>query len=160
MAEYRRIASLKTAEDFLSHMAALGIEMPFDADLAADGALAQPFAAAGRTVGNRFCVLPMEGWDGTADGRPTELTFRRWRRFGAGGAKLIWGGEAVAVRADGRASPNELLLTEETLPGFTALREALIDEHRRCHGRIDDLLVGLQLTHSGRFARPREHARL
>jgi 2,4-dienoyl-CoA reductase-like NADH-dependent reductase (Old Yellow Enzyme family) len=141
-------------------MAALGIEMPFDADLAADGALAQPFAAAGRRVGNRFCVLPMEGWDGTADGRPTELTFRRWRRFGAGGAKLIWGGEAVAVRADGRASPNELLLTEETLPGFTALREALIDEHRRCHGRIDDLLVGLQLTHSGRFARPREHDRL
>jgi NADPH2 dehydrogenase len=162
MAGYRRIASLKTAEDFLSRLAALGIEMPFDADLlpAPDGPLAQPFAAAGRTVGNRFCVLPMEGWDGTADGRPTELTFRRWRRFGASGAKLIWGGEAVAVRADGRASPNELLLTEETLPSFASLREALIDEHRRCHGRVDDLLVGLQLTHSGRFARPREHSRL
>jgi 2,4-dienoyl-CoA reductase-like NADH-dependent reductase (Old Yellow Enzyme family) len=162
MAEYRRIAGLKTAEDFLSHMAVIGANMPFDADLlpAPDGPLAQPFAVAGQTVGNRFCVLPMEGWDGTADGRPTELTFRRWRRFGAGGAKLIWGGEAVAVRADGRASPNELLLTEESLASFAALREALIDEHRQRHGRVDDLLVGLQLTHSGRFARPREHGRL
>ena len=162
MAAYRPIASLKTAEDFLNRLAALGVEMPFDADLlpAPDGPLAKPFAVAGRTVGNRFCVLPMEGWDGTADGRPTELTFRRWRRFGAGGAKLIWGGEAVAVRADGRASPNELLLTEESLASFAALREALIDEHQQCHGRVDDLLVGLQLTHSGRFARPREHGRL
>ena len=83
MAEYRPIASLKTAELFLSRLAALGVEMLFDADLLSAGPLAQSFTAAGRTVGNRFCVLPMEGWDGTADGRPTELTFRRWRRFGA-----------------------------------------------------------------------------
>ncbi len=159
MAEYRAIASLKTAEDFLSRLAALSVEMPFDAAIQPGGPLAQPIAAAGRTIGNRFCVLPMEGWDGTVDGRPAELTFRRWRRFGAGGAKLIWGGEAVAVRADGRASPNELLITEESLPDLAALREALIDEHRQCHGRVDDLLVGLQLTHSGRFARPREYGR-
>ena len=162
MAEYRPIASLKTAEDFLRRLADLRVKMPFDAEVrpAPDGPLAQPLSAAGRPVGNRFCVLPMEGWDGDADGRPTERTFRRWRRFGAGGAKLIWGGEAVAVRPDGRATPNELLLTEETLPHVAALREALIDEHRRCHGRTDDLLVGLQLTHSGRFAGPHERGRL
>ena len=162
MAEYRPVATLKTAEDFLRRLDDLGVAMPFDAEVrpAPDGPLARTLSAAGRTVGNRFCVLPMEGWDADADGRPTERTFRRWRRFGAGGAKLIWGGEAVAVRADGRATPNELLLTEETLPDLAALREALIDEHRQCHGRTDDLLVGLQLTHSGRFAGPRERGRL
>ena len=162
MAEYRPVASLKTAEDFLGRLAALGVDMPFDADVrpTPDGPLARPLSVEGRTVGNRFCVLPMEGWDADADGRPTDLTTRRWRRFGAGGAKLIWGGEAVAVRPDGRATPNELLLTEETLPDLAALRVALIDEHRRYHGRTDDLLVGLQLTHSGRFAGPSERGRL
>ncbi len=110
----------------------------------------------GRTVGNRFCILPMEGWDAESDGRPSERTFRRWRRFRASGAKLIWGGEAVAVRPDGRATPNELLIEEATLSGLAALRDALVEEHRRSHGRTDDLLVGLQLTHSGRFAGPHE----
>src|SRR5438477_7437699 len=102
----------------------------------------------------------MEGWDGTADGKPTELTIRRWKNFGVSGAKLIWGGEAVAVRQDGRANPNQLLLTEATLTDLAALREALVAEHRQQFGRTDDLLVGLQLTHAGRFARPREHSRL
>ena len=50
----------------------------------------------------------MEGWDGTRDGMPTELTRRRWQRFGRSGAGWIWGGEAVAVRADGRANPHQL----------------------------------------------------
>ncbi|MGH7789608.1 MAG: hypothetical protein ACRERC_22240 [Candidatus Binatia bacterium] len=55
-------------------------------------------------LANRFVVQPMEGWDGTDDGRPTPLTERRWRNFGRSGAAWIWGGEAVAVRAGGRAA--------------------------------------------------------
>ena len=77
----------------------------------------------GVRVGNRFCILPMEGWDGTRDGEPSELTRRRWRNFGISGAKLIWGGEAVAVRHDGRANPNQLLMTPATQPAIAALRE-------------------------------------
>ena len=42
-------------------------------------------------LGNRWAILPMEGWDGTADGRPTDLVRRRWRRFGESGAKLDLG---------------------------------------------------------------------
>src|SRR5690349_14209212 len=102
----------------------------------------------------------MEGWDGTREGRPTELTFRRWQRFGASGAKLIWGGEAVAVRNDGRANPHQLLLIEDTLTDLAHLRETLVEEHRQRFGRTDDLLVGLQLTHSGRFAHPNDSDRL
>jgi NADPH2 dehydrogenase len=156
MATYRRLASLKTADDLRAYLTALGITLPLDEDLeiGPDAPLARPYREHGLYVGNRFCILPMEGWDGTADGRPSELTFRRWRRFGASGAKLIWGGEAVAVRTDGRDNPNQLLLNEDNLPALAALREALVDEHRRCFGREDDLLVGLQLTHSGRFSCP------
>ena len=57
----------------------------------------------------------MEGCDGTLDGQPGELTLRRYRRFGAGGAKLIWG-EAAAVVEEGRANPRQLLVNESTCP--------------------------------------------
>jgi 2,4-dienoyl-CoA reductase-like NADH-dependent reductase (Old Yellow Enzyme family) len=98
----------------------------------------------------------MEGWDGTSDGEPSDLTTRRWRHFGESGAKLIWGGEAVAVTHQGRANPNQLLLTASTESSLAALRNTLVSAHRdRFGANADgDLFLGLQLTHSGRFARP------
>ena len=96
----------------------------------------------------------MEGWDGTPDGHPSDLTVRRWQRFGQSGAKLIWGGEAVAIRHDGRANPNQLVANESTLPDLAHLRNALLAEHKARFANTDDVLIGLQLTHSGRFARP------
>lgn len=162
MTAYRRIAQLKTADDFRAHLTVLGIRMPFDEELlhGPDAPLARPCMVDGRTIGNRFAILPMEGWDGTRDGRANDLTRRRWQHFGASGAKLIWGGEAVAVRPDGRANPNQLLINNDTLADLAALRETLVVEHRRQFGRTDDLHVGLQLTHSGRFARPNDKGRL
>lgn len=150
------MASLKTAEAFQSRLAALGLDLPFDEALLAapDSPLAAPLGAAGLRAGNRWCVLPMEGWDGTRDGRPSELTRRRWGRFGQSGAKIIWGGEAVAVRADGRANPNQLVIDGRTIGALADLREHLVSAHRERFGSSDDLLVGLQLTHSGRYARP------
>jgi 2,4-dienoyl-CoA reductase-like NADH-dependent reductase (Old Yellow Enzyme family) len=162
LAHYTRVAQLKTPEAFAAHLAALGVHLPFDRALeTGPGApLAQPFDLDGRVIGNRFAILPMEGWDGTADGRPTDLTRRRWERFGASGAKLIWGGEAVAVRADGRANPQQLMINAHTLSGLAGLRQALLDTHRNDHGDTGDLCLGLQLTHSGRFARPERKDRL
>ena len=97
-----------------------------------------------------------KGWDGTPDGEPSDLTTRRWQNFGKSGAKLIWGGEAVAVRHDGRANPHQLLLTPRTLPAIARLREQLIAAHRDRFGADADadLYIGLQLTHSGRFSKP------
>ncbi len=114
---FPRIASLKTAQAFRDRLAALGIALPFDETLQSAPAspLARPLESGGLRAGNRWCILPMEGWDGTLDGRPSELTTRRWRHFGLSGAKLIWGGEAVAVREDGRANPNQLVIRDETV---------------------------------------------
>ena len=157
---YRRVASFKTAADLRAYLAQSQIDLSFDDVLARgpNAPLARPYHLPnGFTIGNRFCVLPMEGWDGTTDGRPTDLTLRRWQRFGLSGAKLIWGCEAVAVRPDGRANPNQLMINDQTLGDLIALREALVAAHP---GRTDDLLIGLQLTHSGRFARPNDKKRL
>ena len=160
---YPRVAALRTAEAFGAHLAGEGITLPFDRELAAAGQspLGQPFELGGVRVGNRFCVLPMEGWDGTRDGEPSDLTIRRWQNFGRSGAKLIWGGEAVAVRHDGRANPNQLLITSRTQPAIARLREQLIAAHleRFGAGADADLYIGLQLTHSGRFAKPNLHER-
>ncbi len=157
MTPIKRIAQLKTPQEFQDHLDACGARIPFDEALESTGPLAQPFTLNdGRTIGNRFCILPMEGWDGTTDGFPTDLTVRRWERFGRSGAKLIWGGEAVAVRPDGRANPNQLMLNRDTAPAIAGLLATL----RKAHGDTRGLLVGLQLTHSGRFARPTDKAKL
>jgi 2,4-dienoyl-CoA reductase-like NADH-dependent reductase (Old Yellow Enzyme family) len=153
---YPRVASLKTAAAFRAHLERSSISLEFDDIVDASGALAQPIEVDGVRVGNRFCVLPMEGWDGTTSGEPSDLTRRRWRNFGKSGAKLMWGGEAVAVRHDGRANPNQLMLTPATQKSIGSLRDELISAHREHFGSNADadLYLGLQITHSGRFARP------
>lgn len=159
---YRRVASLKTADAFADYLSQLGVELPFDRELqpGADSPLGQAYQLDGFTIGNRFSILPMEGWDGTPDGRPSDLTVRRWKHFGESGAKLIWGGEAVAVRHDGRANPNQLISNDQTAAELGRLRQVLVDAHHEKCGRTDDLLIGLQLTHSGRFARPNDKKKL
>jgi 2,4-dienoyl-CoA reductase-like NADH-dependent reductase (Old Yellow Enzyme family) len=156
-----RIGQLHDVAAFQQHVQRLGLELPCDARILAgsEGSpLARPLDVGGFTVGNRWCVQPMEGWDGTTGGEPTEATLRRWEHFGESGAKLIWGGEAFAVQEDGRANPNQLGVVGEDLDraerGLRALHERLVAAHRQRFGTSDDLLVGLQLTHSGRFCRP------
>jgi NADPH2 dehydrogenase len=161
MADIKQIKRLATIDQFSARLAELGIDdlIGVDADVEPGGPLAQPFtvtdASAGElVVGNRFCVLPMEGWDGTIFGAPTELVARRWRRFGESGAKLVWGGEAVAVHPDGRANPHQLVSRPATTGPIAGLRLDLEMAHYQAMGDSDDLVIGLQLTHSGRWSRP------
>ena len=153
---YVHLGSLRSAEAFKRHLSEHDIPIPCDDEIATgSGApLAQPLRSNGISIGNRFAIHPMEGWDGTPDGRPTDLTLRRWANFGRSGAKLIWGGEAVAVRHDGRANPNQLLIGQYSLDDLSRLRETLVAEHKKTTGSVDGLLIGLQLTHSGRYSRP------
>jgi len=156
-----QVKRLRTIAELRARLDVLGIadELGIDDDVDPRGALAEPFtftdgATGEHAVGNRFAVLPMEGWDGDANGHPTDLVRRRWRRFGESGAKLVWGGEAVAVRHDGRANPNQLVINATTIDDLAALRVELVDAHVAAHGSDGGLVVGLQLTHSGRWARP------
>ena len=157
MAEYPKVAQLKTVEALRDRLAELGLELPVDDAIltAAQGSpLARPIEIGPLRCGNRWCIHPMEGWDANRDGTPSELTLRRWRHFGQSGAKLIWGGEAAAVQPDGRANPNQTLATPSNKAGLAVLRSGCLAAHRQAHGTTDDLVIGLQLTHSGRFSRP------
>lgn len=93
----------------------------------------------------------MEGCDGELDGNPGALTFRRYRRFGAGGAKLIWF-EACAVVAEGRANPRQLWIHRGSVKRLGELLHECREAHRREFGTCDDLVTVLQLTHSGRYS--------
>lgn len=157
MSKYPRVASLKTADDLAAHAETLGVDLPIDRDfVGGDGcALARPLTIGDHDLDNRFCILPMEGWDGTTDGRPSDLTHRRWRNFGISGAAWIWGGEAVAVRHDGRANPNQLTMTDANASSIEALKDDMLDARRERFGE-GGFFIGLQLTHSGRWARPNE----
>lgn len=139
--DHPQVKSLKTAEAFQAHLASLGVRLPFDDPPELD-ALRAPIEVAGRPCANRFAILPMEGWDGTDDGRPTDLVRRRWQRFGSSGAGLVWGGEAFAVHPDGRANPHQLCLGPTSADDLAELRSLL----------APDQVTGLQLTHSGRWS--------
>ncbi|QDU97257.1 oxidoreductase [Lignipirellula cremea] len=161
MSRYSKIAQLKTVAALRERLDALGVEIPLDDDVltAEQGSpLAEPLQIGPLRAGNRWCIHPMEGWDAEADGSPSPLTLRRWRNFGRSGAKLIWGGEAAAVQPDGRANPRQTLATSANRHGLSSLLTACQEAHAEQFGKIDDLLVGLQLTHSGRFSRPHSKA--
>jgi NADPH2 dehydrogenase len=164
---YLKIGHFKEVSAFKAQIAALHLNLPCDDRIlsAHEGSpLAQPFDISGSVVGNRWCIHPMEGWDGTTTGEPTDHTIRRWEHFGESGAKLIWGGEAFAVQADGRANPHQIGVIDDDVPraeaGARRLLEALTRAHQAKFQKTDDLLVGLQLTHSGRFCRPRDKKKL
>jgi NADPH2 dehydrogenase len=161
---YPRIGGHHSVTDFRRHLESLHLQLPVD-DRALSAAelspLAEPFMLNDRSIGNRWCVHPMEGWDGETDGRPSELTTRRWQHFGESGCKLIWGGEAFAVRPDGRANPRQIFNHPANLEPMRALLDTLRESHRQSFGErsTDDLYVGLQLTHSGRFCKPNRNDR-
>ncbi len=159
-----RIPTLKTPAAFREHVQSLGLDLRCDDDLATGdhSPLTQPVSDVtinGKTIGNRWAIHPMEGWDATTDGEPSEEVVRRWHRFGVSGAKLIYGGEAMAVRPDGRANPNQLIIQKGREKSLGSLVNTLTQAHGERYGSTDDLVIGFQLTHSGRFCRPNEKSR-
>jgi len=157
---YPKIAQLRGVAALRERLTELGLQLPMDdqaLSAAAGSPLAAPISVGSFEVANRWCIHAMEGWDANTDGSPSEHTLRRWRNFGLSGAKLIWGGEAAAVRPDGRANPNQTMAIAANRAGLTALVGELRTAHRHSFGSLDGLLVGLQLTHSGRFCKPNDH---
>jgi NADPH2 dehydrogenase len=143
--KFHSTADLETAA------AQLQLDLRFSDDFSP---LFRPVSIGPLRAGNALCVQPMEGCDATLDGHPDVLTYRRYERFGAGGAKLIWG-EAAAVVPEGRANSRQLLINPRTAADLERMLRQCRQAHRQTCGSDDDLVVGLQLTHSGRYSYPR-----
>jgi NADPH2 dehydrogenase len=153
----KRYFTYKTPADLRRDAQRLQIDVPLVEDREEiRRILARPVEISGddgraRRLGNSLAIHPMEGCDAEPDGSPGELTFRRYRRFGASGVKLIWF-EACAVVPEGRANPRQLLIH----PGSAAALEELLTECRSAHerefGTTRGLVCLLQLTHSGRYS--------
>ena len=103
------------------------------------------------TLPNRFVVQPMEGFDSGPDGEPAETGFRRYERFAAGGAGLIWF-EATAVRAEARCNSQQFWLHKNNVDRYAALEEKTRSIAKKEFGH--DIVSIIQLTHSGRYCKP------
>ena len=100
---------------------ASGLEVSLDA-IEDISILKEEVQAGELVIPNSLAIHPMEGWDGDSQGRPGKLTMRRYRRFAAGGAGLIWG-EATAVVGEARANPRQLWLNEKSKDSFRDMVE-------------------------------------
>jgi NADPH2 dehydrogenase len=147
---YRNLSELQQATESLGLRHVSFIEDP----ARVREILARPVRVGTFAVGNSLAINPMEGCDGKLDGTPDELTWRRYSRFAGGGAKLIWF-EATAVCPEGRANTRQLWIHPDNAREFSRLLEMMRRVHRERYGTCDDLLVPLQLTHSGRYSVPR-----
>jgi 2,4-dienoyl-CoA reductase (NADPH2) len=128
----------------------LGGELPFQDSVSP---LFEILTLGSKTLANRLAVQPMEGFDADTDGSPSELTFRRYRRYAEGGCGLIWF-EATSVVPEGRSNPHQLMLHPRNLDSF----KRLVDETRRSAQKVFGSSYGIflviQLTHSGRYSQP------
>ena len=115
--------------------------------------LAEPVQAGGLLIPNSLAVHPMEGCDGDSQGRPSKLTLRRYERFAAGGAGLLWV-EATAVVPEGRANPRQLWLNEKNKDSFAAMVKSIRQDATEAIGPMHKPVLVLQLTHSGRYSKP------
>ena len=152
---WRKVTEFKTPGEFSEYLKSENFSIGITEKIpSGGGALARPCELHGRTIGNRWAILPMEGWDCEQDGRPSELTRRRWLRFAISGAKLLYGTEAAAVMHSGRSNPRQLLVAPHTADALKNLCAEMRAAHKERFGRNEDLMIGLQLTHSGRFSHP------
>ncbi len=148
MSDFKRF-NLKTTEDLRAELKELSLELPISSDLEI---LKDRVPIGRRTLPNRFVVQPMEGFDADEDDfGPTELTFRRYRRYAAGGAGLIWF-EAAVICPEGRSNPRQLILTEENLDVWKRLVEETRKAAMQKYGH--EIVTVLQLAHSGRWSKP------
>jgi len=140
--------NMTTLGDLRDELNRLGLALPIETDLSI---LADTVKVGSLETPNRFVILPMEGLDAASDGAPGELTFRRYLRYARGGAGLIWF-EATAVVPEGRSSPRQLRLHSGNVDVWKRLvketRLAARDEFGH------ELILVVQLTHSGRYSKP------
>lgn len=125
-----------------------GTSFPYSEDISC---LSKSIEIAGKKINNRIVYQAMEGCDGTYDGAPDELTYRRYLRFARGGAGIIWF-EATAVLNEGRANPRQIFLSEKTEDELKKIVNDIKEAGIKENGF--EPIVIVQLTHSGRYSKP------
>jgi 2,4-dienoyl-CoA reductase (NADPH2) len=141
---------LRDTEDLkqLSKQLSVNIEAIEDVSI-----LSNPVKVGKLLIPNSLAVHPMEGCDGDSQGRPGKLTLRRYERFAAGGAGLIWA-EATAVVPEGRANPRQLWIHQKNKESFAAMVKMMRQTAADSMGSNHKPVIVLQLTHSGRYSKP------
>ncbi|MHC4616641.1 MAG: oxidoreductase [Planctomycetota bacterium] len=140
---------LNSVEDLKQLAAELNVTVGATEDVSI---LAETVQVGDLVMPNSLAIHPMEAADGGSQGAPGELTFRRYERFAAGGAGLIWA-EAIAVVPEGRANPKQLWLNENSRESFAALIRRMRQTAWDSESHHKPVIVA-QLTHSGRYSKP------
>ena len=164
MTTFKKLAAIRSNAEMRDYLREIGADFdlfdhPPAEQFARPFTYTETFGGKTRRFSNRWAIHPMEGWDGQLNGDPSDLTRRRWEKFADSGAKMIFGGEATAVEHTGRSNTRQIMITAENIGKFSALREALLKRHRERFGAGDEPVIGLQLTHSGRFSKPNDDTR-
>lgn len=126
-------------EDLLSQ----NLEIPYSLSVEC---LRNPLMIYGKNIPNRIGIAPLEGFDSSIDGSPTEYVYRRYLRFCEGGAGLIWF-EACAISPEAKSNPYQMMLHDGNVDEF----KKLISEMDK-KSEVPTFKV-LQLTHSGRVSK-------
>ncbi|MHC4205690.1 MAG: FAD-dependent oxidoreductase [Planctomycetota bacterium] len=145
---------LRDTEDLKQLSMKLGVNVEAIEDVSI---LTEPVQAGKLVIPNSLAVHPMEGCDGDSQGRPGRLTLRRYERFAAGGAGLIWA-EATAVVPEGRANPRQLWIHEKNKESFASMVKMMRQAAAESMGPDHKPVIVLQLTHSGRYSKPESTA--
>jgi 2,4-dienoyl-CoA reductase (NADPH2) len=138
-------------EDINSTLNKLGISLPISDEVEV---LKKGIHVDNQLLQNRLIVQPMEGFDADLDGRPTDLTYRRYLRYAEGGTGLIWF-EATAITKESRSNSHQLLLSEGNVDRF---RDLVNKTREQCNTTLQKLgfkkecMLVLQLNHSGRYS--------
>ena len=142
----------KTIEDLKNELNRLSIPLPISSNIEN---LKEPIQTKHLYMPNRLSIQPMEGFDATPTGSPSEMTFRRYKRYSKGGVGLIWF-EATAISEDCRSNDHQLVLTEENVKEFqklTSITRAQCDQTLKSLGFQGPCCLILQLNHSGRYSK-------
>jgi len=139
-----KFSQMKSAADFQRIMTEAGLPFPVSEDMSV---LGEPIKVNGKEIPNRLCIQPLEGFDGTKDGRPSDLIFRRYKRYAEGGAGLIWY-ESITIADDGRCNPLQMIIKDSTVKEIKRLVDETNEYAINAFGRRPYNV--LQLTHSGR----------
>lgn len=148
MSDFKRF-NLNSTQELKDELNLLNISLPFSNNISI---LGDKLDLGRWILPNRFVVQPMEGIDANPEtSAPSELTFRRYKRFARGGAGLIWF-EAAVVEPEGKSNPRQLMITEENLYIWKKLIRETRDEAKKAWGH--DIVLVIQISHSGRWSKP------